>query len=105
MQQLRVGLARKLEPAFEASFEALVEPERLFLRLLLLFPLTGDGQQVVGHLDSQLLLLEAGHLELDDVLAVGLVDIGRRQNAGSRPCRIVEQSLEPSLDRIEVTQG
>ena len=81
---VRVGFQRKIEPPLERLLETFAEPECL-LRLLLglRLPLALDRQRVFRHLDPELLLLEAGNLELDHEVVVGLVEIGGRD--GERP--------------------
>ena len=52
----------------------------IFVLLVLVFevgmPLGGDGQTVVGHVDMDVLLLEAGQIRLEDEVVAVLLDVG-----------------------------
>src|SRR3990170_3501350 len=98
-----VDLRRQREPALERALEALVETEGLLLLLRRLLALALDGELVVAHLERQLLLLVAGHLELDDELVGRLVHVCGRRQRGEEP-GVIEQAPHPPLDHVEVAQ-
>jgi hypothetical protein len=58
---------------------------------------------VVDDLDAQLLLFEARDFELEDVLGVRLVDVGRRKRCG-RDAGLVEDAPHPPLHRVQLLE-
>src|SRR5581483_2452397 len=67
---LGVRLLGEREAALERLLEPLLQEEGLLLRLLLGLARALDGERVIGDVHRELLLGEAGNLELDNVLVV-----------------------------------
>ena len=98
-----VRLGRKLEAAQELAVEPLVQTECLLVLLLGLLPRALDGQHVVDDLDVEILLVEAGDLELHDELVGSLVDVGGGNEHGDEAPRIEDPPCSP-LHRIELAE-
>src|SRR5689334_22678297 len=74
---LGVRVRREMEAAFEPLLQPLAEAEVLLGLRLHLLALAREDERVVGHRDSELLVVEARHVQLDDELVLRLVDFRR----------------------------
>jgi hypothetical protein len=85
-------------------FQPLVEEEGLPLLLLLLHPLTLDREHVIRDFECELLLLEAGSLELHDELLLGLVQVGGGKRCGC-DSEVLEHPPHAALDDVDIQEG
>src|SRR5688572_100971 len=79
LDALLVGVVRQCEASREAAVEPLDAVYLLVVFALFLLALTGERQHALLDRDVEVVLADLRQLGLDEVLGVGLADVGRRR--------------------------